>query len=124
MDKIKPWQIILILVALAGLGFSVWNFGFANSLESQLADTMTLVDVQSGQLYTASIGGRNGILIPARNPETREIALMPVYRENDQWFLIDRYKGGVSDLTVATDAIPDVDGPITVNDSNPLPYRR
>ncbi|HCT45866.1 MAG TPA: hypothetical protein DF699_11695, partial [Phycisphaerales bacterium] len=79
MDNIKPWQIILILFAFAALGFSIFKFAIGSDLESQLANSLTLVDVETGQLYSANITGSRTLLIPATRPDSDLQALIPVY---------------------------------------------
>jgi len=120
MENVKPWQIVLILVAFAALGFSLIKFGFKSSPESQMANSMTLVDVQTGQRYIADLSGNNSILLPARNPETNAIALIPVYEEDGVWYLWERYRSAMDQIDVPTDAVPNVNGPVNILDSEPI----
>lgn len=120
MDKIKPWQLILIVLAIAVLGFSVWKYGGGKSPESQLANSMMLVDVQTGQRFIADISGKKSVLLPARNPDTQEVSLIPVYEEDGSWFLWERYRTAISQITVSPDAVPDVNGPVRVTDATPI----
>lgn len=125
MDNIKPWQIILIAVAVVVLGFSVFRSIGGLSPEAQLGKSMMLVDANTGQLYKADISGRNGLLIPARSPESDEYALVPVIEnEEGEWVISERYKGTLSQLTVDPTAIPNVDQPVRTNGKNPLTYSR
>lgn len=120
MENVKPWQIILIVLAFAVLGFSVLKFGIGGSVEGQMANTMTLVDVQTGQLYIANIGGKNGIMIPTPHPETDEIALVPVYEEDGEWFLRERYMADLHLVTVPQDAITGRNKPLKILDNDPI----
>ena len=76
MDKIKPWQIILIVLAFAVLGFSVWKFGFSSSIP-KTSGYMT-VDIMTGQLYDIHKGKAKGVPLPAKNPDTGIRTLYPV----------------------------------------------
>ena len=120
MENVKPWQIVLIVVAFAALGFSLFKFGFGNSVESQMASEMMLMDAQTGQLYIRDISGPKPFIIPDRNPDTKEIALVPVYQENGEWFLSERYAASVEQLDVPLDAIPNPKQALKVADSKPI----
>ncbi len=91
MDDLKPWHIVLIIAAVGVLGFSVFRFGIGSSPEAQMADSITMVDVETGQLYNFSLKGRRGVLVPGKNPETGKFTLMPVYQDdNDDWIVGQR----------------------------------
>jgi hypothetical protein len=120
MDNIKPWQIILFVAAIGVLGFSVWKFTAGSSLEAQMADSMIMVDVETGQLYEYSIEGQRGVLIPGRHPDTRKLSLLPVFEENGEWYLYERYRSTLGDLDVAPDAVPSADGPVRTNGEDPI----
>ena len=81
MDKIKPWQIIVIIIAIAGLGFSVWKFMPTNSVP--VTDGYMTVDIMTGQLYDIRKGKAKGIPLPAKNPDTGVRTLYPVNQVND-----------------------------------------
>jgi hypothetical protein len=120
MENVKPWQIVLIIIAFVALGFSVLKFGFNQSIESQMASEMMLMDAQTGQLYIRDISGRQPFIIPDRNPDSKEIALVPVFEENGEWFLTERYASSVDQLTVPLDAIPDPTKALKVSESKPI----
>ena len=120
MDNVKPWQIVLFVVAVAVLIFSVWKFGFSNSIQSQLANEMMLVDVQTGQLYVRDLSGNKSFIIPSRNPETDEISLLPVLEVDGEWILNERYLNSLEQVTVPKDAITDPKKPVKVSDANPV----
>ena len=123
MDNIKPWQIILFIVAIGVLGFSVWKFGFGDSLEGQMANAMIMIDVETGQLYEVDIRGKRGVLIPARNPETRDISLLPVFEQDGEWFIYERYRDALDQLEVPLEAIEGPDRAVKVNGEKILKYR-
>ncbi len=120
MENVKPWQIILIVIAFAVLGFSLLKFGFGGSIESQMADEMMLMDVQTGQLYVRDLSGKKTFIIPERNPDSNEIALLPVFELDGEWFLIERYVQSLEQVSVPKDAISDPQGPLKVSDAKPI----
>jgi hypothetical protein len=86
MGKVKPWQIVVMSLALVALGASAYfSFGSSPSLPT-LIDTITMVDVTSGQLYNFSLGGKRGVSIPETNPDTGKRTLVPVDKdETGSW---------------------------------------
>ena len=91
MEKVKPWQIILMIAAVGVLGFSVWKFGFASgSDKGLLADSIIMVDVETGELFEYSLKGKRGVMVPANNPNSGKLSLMPVHKEPDGSWVITR----------------------------------
>jgi hypothetical protein len=76
MDNIKPWQIILFLVAIAVLGFSVWKFTSSGSVPK--TNGYLTVDIMTGQLYDIRKGKARGVPLPAKHPDTGDRTLYPV----------------------------------------------
>ncbi len=99
MSDIKPWQIILIIAALLVLGFSLWkNIGKKGV---DLPDSVLVVDVSSGDMYRIKLGKRNGAYFPERNPDTEELSLMPVVKdENGDWYIVGHALPTLEDVTV------------------------
>ena len=81
MDNVKPWQIVLFVVAVVALGFSVWRV-LGKSSVPQTTGYMT-VDIMTGQLYDVQKGKAKGVPLPARHPETGERTLYPVNQVDD-----------------------------------------
>jgi len=92
MSDIKPWQIIVIVVAFAVLAFSGWRMMNSNKIAKGPDGYMT-VDVLTGQLYLLKKGKAKGMLLPALNPETKDRTLYPVVQKegDDQWKLDPGY---------------------------------
>ena len=122
MENVKPWQVILFVVAIAALGYSMMKVGFGNSPESRMAESMMLIDVQTGQLYIRDISGKKAFIIPDRNPDSKEIALLPVVEEDGEWFLVERYASALDQIEVPHDAVPDnPEEALNVADTKPIP---
>lgn len=87
MEGAKPWQIVVIVVGLlAAAGSIVFQFVFAKD-KVTLADTITLVDVTSGDLFKAPLPKNKAIGFPAKNPNTKESTLLPVVPREGKWYL-------------------------------------
>jgi len=97
MSDIKPWQIILIIVALAVLAFSGWRMLGSGVVAGP--DGQMTVDILTGQLYDVRKGKAKGIMYPAKNPETGERTLFPLIQEDDtdSWILNPRLESAVTD---------------------------
>lgn len=108
--KVKPWQIALIVIGLlVGAGSTIYTL--LGSGGPQLADSVLLIDVETGQLYRASTRSK-AIMLPARRPSDGKIALLRV-RVDDQGKyyvtdrdlrLIDALDKGIEVKAVATDS--------------------
>ena len=81
MGSVKPWQIVLFVVAIGALGFGAWNL--VNSGPVNLTNSVLAVDVRTGQLFELDVSGRKSALFPERNPETNEYTLLPVEKTDD-----------------------------------------
>ena len=82
MDRLKPWQIILLVVSLLVLIGGVWY-----SLRGKgpdFGDRLYFVDLASGDLYVFNLKGTHGLLIPAKNPDTGERTLLPLQINEDE----------------------------------------
>lgn len=104
MGNVKPWQIILIVVAFGALGFSVWKFGFGNRVYQP--DGILTVDVVSGQLFDVHKGKAKGILLPVRHPDTGERTLFPIEKLQDgTWQLLPRYAPVYQEMNIANTVV-------------------
>lgn len=97
MSDIKPWHIVLIVVAAGVVAFSGWRFINQGKIETP-SGYMT-VDIMTGQLYLIQKGKAKGMLLPALHPKTKNRTLYPVVREenSDQWILDPGYTGSLTE---------------------------
>lgn len=123
MGDAKPWQIALIVVAVIGLGFSVWKFGFSQGPD--LPNSVLLVDVKTGNLFELQLGGRKAAYYPERHPDTGERTLMPVVKqENGTWQIGPRLLPALQDVPGDTPAVTDPgSGTVNVVDASPRRVR-
>jgi hypothetical protein len=96
MDGIKPWQLAIIIIGLVGgIGLVGWNLFSGQRI--QQADSVVMVDVNTGALFEFSVKGSKSVLIPAKNPETGERTLLPVDKaEGGGWMIAARYMHAMS----------------------------
>lgn len=93
MNGAKPWQIALIVIGLlAGAAGVVYAMTGGKSVD--LVDSMTLVDVNTGELFRVSTNNRS-IIIPMKRRDTDQRTLMvAVFDETEKkWLVPERYRG-------------------------------
>lgn len=84
MGGAKPWQVAVIVIGLlAGIGLTVWSTAFSGETV-EIASSMTLVDVTTGQLYEVPVPNRS-LSYPLVNPETSQRTLIPAVQKDGQW---------------------------------------
>lgn len=112
LDQIKPWQIVLFVVAVVVVGASAY-FTFGRGGPG-LSHNLMLLDVKTGQIYTIDTSGKS-VPIPARSPETGERTLYPVTKsEEGEWYLFPRAFGQIGDMET-TDVLDMETGKVTVD---------
>lgn len=104
MQKVKAWQIVLFVAAVAALGFGAYKTFLSRTLD--LHDAIVMVDVETGELFSFSIEGKRGVGIPNFNPDTGKLALLPV-RQDDAgvWKITERALPILADLKVEPKAV-------------------
>lgn len=81
MGNVKPWQIVLMVVAVVAVATSAY-FSLGRSADSpKLIDEITMVDVATGDLFTFGLGGKKGVSVPETNPDTGKRTLVPTYKD-------------------------------------------
>jgi len=113
MERIKPWQIVLMVVAVLVLGFSVWKQMSKPSVD--LPNSVVVVDVSTGDLYRMKLGKRNGAYFPERNPETGKLNLMPIEKnEQDEWYIVRHVMPALADIDGKNNVVDASSGKVTV----------
>ena len=120
MNEIKPWQIVLIVVALGVLAFSGYRM-MGSGVVKGPSGQMT-VDVLTGQLYMLKKGKARGIMYPAKNPDTGDRTLFPVVQDEDSedWTINDRMIAALTDEIYDQSSVLGSRGTIQVLDEGPI----
>ena len=97
MGKVKPWQVVLLVLALVALGTSAYlSFGSSPD-RPRLISEITMVDVTTGQLFSFSLGGKRGVSVPETNPDSGKRTLVPVMKdESGSWIVGPRDRAVLS----------------------------
>lgn len=122
--KVKGWQIVVIVLGLLVggvlVGYSVFGAG-----DGDLADSMYLVDVETGSLYQYSITSGRSLILPARRMDTKQIALVRITREADgSWVVSQRDLASLGGLDqgISTKAIDVESGRLLTSPGTPAKY--
>jgi len=106
MRQVKLWQIVLFVAAAGAILFTVLA---TRGPGLDLADSIVMVDVETGELFSFSIDGKRGVGIPNYNPRSGRLTLLPVARDDSgAWMLTERARPMVADLGVEPHAVMDV----------------
>lgn len=96
MENVKPWQIILIVLAMGGLAFSIWKFMPSNNVPT--TQGYMTVDIMTGQLYDIRKGKAKGVPLPAKHPDTGVRTLYPVTEvSGSTWEIPEGFSSFITD---------------------------
>lgn len=100
MQSAKPWQIAVVVLGLLG-GVAGIVFAFRANPGLDLADSVMMVDVVSGELFEFAIPKKGSLVFPEIHPDTRKETLFPVYKDpSGAWKLVERYSGALPSLNL------------------------
>ena len=117
MSGMKLWQKIVIVIGFVGAVVLLGRLILKDD-GIKIKSKELMVDVSSGDLFEYSLKKNKGSMIPAKNPDTGEYALFPVYRDDDgDYYIVGRYMSGMRDLDVEPTAIDPSTYRVTVSDS-------
>ncbi|MDQ7013514.1 MAG: hypothetical protein Q9O74_06405 [Planctomycetota bacterium] len=104
MQNVRPWQVVLFVVAAVAIVFSVARGLLADRPE--LSHQLYLVDIRTGEMFSIDPSGKS-IPVPARSPVSGERDLYPAARdESGEWILDFRALNQVqADRAEAAEAI-------------------
>ncbi len=124
MERPKPWQIAVIVLGIAGLGFSFWySLGRGDTVE--MANSVTLADVSTGELLESDFPSNRTVMYPAKNPGSGSETLYPVTKRGETWVIVERFRPAQSDIDAfkaVAKAVPDLKS-FEVKLTNPKPKR-
>ncbi|MFG0307276.1 MAG: hypothetical protein ACF8Q5_13785 [Phycisphaerales bacterium JB040] len=82
MGQVKPWQIVLIVVAVVVCGVSVGMTMFGGE-PIALGDRIEMADVVTGDRYWIDVSGNRRGTFPAKHPETGMRTLVRIHEQED-----------------------------------------
>lgn len=119
MENIKPWQAVLMVLAVVVLGMTIWNQ--LSKPRVDLPGTVLVVDVETGDLYRMKLGKRNGAYFPERNPETDRHTLMPVEQDDSgEWRIVGHAMAALADVEGELKVVNASSGVVTIESEDIL----
>jgi hypothetical protein len=108
MGGVKPWQIVVIALAILGASGSIIYSCSSMSGEVKQANTAKMVDIRTGDLFEAPYPKKAPVMFPAKNPSTGNMTLYPVFFLEEKWVLDRRYLSDIKkDQQLKADLIVD-----------------
>jgi len=104
MSGLRPWHIVLLAVSVLALGVSVY-FSFSNEDAVDFADSMILIDLETGELVDAPLPKKRSVIPPATNPTTKRRVMFPAEQKDGKWFVHKRYLAYVKDFVPKPESV-------------------
>ena len=84
MGQMKPWQLVLIVVAALVFAGSIAYTMFGGQ-KIRMGTRIELVDLVTGDRWWIDVSGNKRGTFPAKHPETGERTLARIHEEDDGW---------------------------------------
>lgn len=104
MSGLRPWHIVLLAVSVVALGASLY-FSTRSEDDVEFADSIVLVDLESGELVDAPLPTKKAVSPPAANPVTKRRTMFPAVQKDGKWFVNKRYLGYVKEFVPKPEAV-------------------
>jgi hypothetical protein len=89
--SLKPWQVLILVLGVAAVGYLVYRVAFTGKGTGQLADAIYGVDVATGEVFEYDVRS-HAVVFPAVNPATGKRTVLPAGQAADgTWFIEERY---------------------------------
>lgn len=121
MGQIKPWQIVVMVLAVVAVVASAY-FTFTGDDQVKFADEILMVDVNTGDLFAFPVGRRQVVIAPETNPQTGTKTLLSVYKDERGRWIVDGRELGAHLPNIPGDHKAIVDrksGEVRVNSEKP-----
>lgn len=122
--KVKPWQMAVIVIGLVvGVGSVIWQFMGDDGPD--LSYRLTLVDVETGDIFEISDYRRITAVLPAARPGSDARALVPIEKDKaGDWYLTENGQRMLGAVTVKTDALdPDSGKVVRIGQNKDFPTK-
>ncbi len=106
MGNVKPWQIVLLVVAVVAVATSAY-FSMSGEPNIQAKTSVLMFDVNTGDSQEMGFG-KGGAAYPGINPKTKTLSMLPIQqREDGKWYLIERYASALKNIEGSKAAVID-----------------
>ena len=121
MGKVKPWQIVVMVIAVVAVAASAY-LSLSGGETVKLSNEITMVDVNSGDLFAFAVDRRHVVMPPEKNPETGKRTLLSVNKTGEGKWMLDGRELGAMLPTIEGDHKAVIDrktGEVKVNNEKP-----
>jgi hypothetical protein len=99
MSELRPWQMALFIGAfLVFAGSVLYQCKYSDSAEVTLPDSVTMVDMATGDLFESPLPKKRAVSFPAPHPDTKANTLFPADLIEGKWCLDRRYVPYIKEL--------------------------
>jgi hypothetical protein len=117
--NLKAWQIVVVVAAIVASALSLYYFS-TGTPQVKMTDTITLVDVKTGDLFVTTLKGSHAVVVPAKNPDTGSETLIPVDKVDGKWVIGKRHLPGAVQLAGQGNGVLDqTSGEVKVKNDSP-----
>jgi hypothetical protein len=88
MGNVKPWQIVVMVIAVVAVAASAY-FSFSGKSDVKFASEITMVDVNTGDLFAFPVSRRQVVIPPEANPDTGKKTLLRVNKNAAGKWVLD-----------------------------------
>lgn len=104
MGEAKPWQIGVVVLGLLVLVGSI-VYQCQSRPKYEFAETVTFVDVTTGELWVSPYRTDRSSMFPTKNPKTGTLTLFPVAPEAGGWVIRGRYLEAIAQAKLANEKV-------------------
>jgi len=120
MGTVKPWQIVVMVLAVLAVGGSAFYSCSGTTDKVVQSNSATMVDIRTGDLFEATYPEKRPVRYPAKHPTTGTESLFPVFAVEGKWKLDGRYIPRIkADKALKADLIADRDGYLSISGTSP-----
>lgn len=92
MGEMKPWQWVVVVAAVLMIGYTAFSFLTGSRIPNP--NSITVADIETGEMFTIDTSGRKIAILPATNPETGKRTLFPVRQDEEGRWVITQLMVG------------------------------
>lgn len=122
MGDLRPWHIVVMVLGVLVLGGSLYFQLTDETKILKIADRVTVVDVDTGDLFEAPFPSGRAVIYPAKSPVSGNLAIFPVEKDGDKWVIPSRFRDQVREFYKGkkeTGKVNLSDGEVTVANAAP-----
>lgn len=123
MGSLKPWQLVLVIIAVLVLAVSLWMV--LSNDKVYKPNQVMLVDITTGDRFIVKTSGKGTTILPAWHPETGDRTLFPIVENEDgEWVVSEMLRSNLLDYAGDRSAVLDLERfVVRLSDASPKPLK-